>query len=107
MNTSQAENQGLKSSEYSSRNNVLVLGMVVFATGIGLCAMLLPDALSLKNYPVIAVSLAVFFIGVASLYLAAMNKKSAARIGQTLLFLDPPKPGIGGQLGGSFILKST
>lgn len=107
MSSKSEKSKGLKSSEYGSRNLLLILAVFVLIVGVSICFTLLPEALNNKHYPLVVFLASLPCIGVAGLWLAIENRNKHVRFGQTLLYLDPEKPGIGGQLGGRFTLSSN
>jgi len=104
QNNSQDQNSR-KSEEHKSRNVLLALGVIAFLVGIGLGLMIMPEALRTNHYPLMMLSIILPCIGTAFLYLAIKNRQLNTGIGETRLILDPPKPGLGGQLGAGFYLN--
>lgn len=93
------------SVENSSKRRLLVLGAIVLVVGATLSYALAAEALRSSNPVLGALSVALGLIGLASMHLALKNNKTFKTFGPTALLLDPPKPGIGGQLGASFSLQ--
>jgi len=92
---------GIPSNQKSGYGLLVALGGFFFAVGLALSAFVLPEALRNREFG--ALGMLIFVIGGAGiLYHAISINRAYKRFGPTPLMLDPPQPGVGGQLGGRF-----
>ena len=92
---------GIDSAQKSEYWLLAPLGGFFFVVGTYVSITSLPDALSKDEYSELFVLIFVFG-GAGLLYMAFSGIQAYRRFGPTPLFLDPPLPGVGGQLGGRF-----
>ncbi len=96
---------GILSNEKSGGWFLFWFGSVFFLVGTVMGVMILPEELAKENYP--ALLILIFSFAGAGIMTAAIKSILAyRRFGPTPLCLDPEAPGIGGQLGAYFHLKS-
>jgi len=95
----------IHSNQKTENLTLAFIGGFFFVVGLALTVFFLPKALRAGEYG--ALSMLLFLIvGGALLYHCLLIYRAYKRFGPTPLLLDPPQPGVGGQLGGRLNLYS-
>lgn len=98
--------EGIKCNQKAGALFFAGFGSIFFVMGTCMSLIILPDALRNGEYAALFVLL-FSFIGAGIMYSAFRTYRAYLRFGPTPLFLDPKVPGVGGQLGGNFIVNNS
>lgn len=101
----QEQTDGIESNQKFGAKFLAAFGAIFFFIGASLSLAILPDALRNGDYA--ALFVLVFVVAGASIvYYALKIQRAYKRFGPTPLFLDPARPGVGGQLGAQFDINA-